>query len=49
MGYGFEYYISNQNAYDANRTYYTENYYDYIKQKFTPSSACIWVLRMIRW
>lgn len=37
LGYGIQYYDSNQNAYDADRTYYTENYYDYLEQKITPS------------
>ncbi|MFH1379374.1 MAG: FecR family protein [bacterium] len=37
LGYGLQYYISNQNAYDANRTFFTDNYYDYIEQKITPS------------
>ena len=32
-----QYYDSNQNSYDANRTQYNQNYYDFIQDNVTPS------------
>src|SRR5258706_2456245 len=42
LGETFQYYVSNQNAFDANQAFFTDHYYNFTDVQLNPSVTLYW-------